>query len=105
MSNINLIGAKIKEIRRAKKISQEKLAEIISMNHRTINRIENCHTIPTLETLDKIAKALNVKITDFFETDSVESRENIIKNITSIIDRLEECELRNFYKAVCNFFI
>ena len=105
MSDIALIGEKIKEIRRAKKISQEKLAEMISMNHRTINRIENCHTMPTLETLDKIAAALNVNPGDFFQTQTLKSREEITKYILNILSHLNDKELRTFYKAVYNFFI
>ena len=105
MSKIALVGEKIKEIRRSKKISQERLAEMISMNHRTINRIENCHTMPTLETLDKIATALEVNLSDFFQTQTLKSRKEIIKDILNILNRLSDKELRTFYKAVYNFFI
>ncbi len=105
MSNIGLIGERIKEIRRAKKISQEKLAEMISMNHRTINRIENCHTMPTLETLDKIANALNVNLSDFFQTQALKTRKEITSDILNILDKLSDKELQTFYKAVYNFFI
>lgn len=105
MSDLALIGEKIKEIRRTKKISQEKLAEMIHMNHRTINRIENCHTMPTVETLDKIARALSVRLSDFFETQNLQTRESIIENITNIAHNLPDKELRNFYKAIYNFFI
>ena len=105
MSKIALVGEKIKEIRRSKKISQERLAEMISMNHRTINRIENCHTMPTLETLDKIATALEVNLSDFFQTQTLKSRKEIIKDILNILNRLSDKELLTFYKAVYNFFI
>ena len=67
MFEISLIGKKIKKIRKQKKISQEKLAEMISMNHRSIVRIENAQVVPTLETLGKIAEVLDVKIADFFD--------------------------------------
>lgn len=103
--DISLIGEKIKEIRRSKKISQEKLAEMISMNHRTINRIENCHTMPTLDTLDKIAVALNVNLSDFFQTQTLKSRDEITQDIINILSRSSDKELRTFYRAVYNFFI
>ena len=57
MTDLNHIGTKIKEIRKRKKISQEKLAELVSMNNRSILRIENQQNLPTLETLAKIAAA------------------------------------------------
>ena len=67
MFELQLIGRKIKQIRKQQKISQEKLAEMICMNHRSIVRIENAHTVPTLDTLNKLATVFNVKITDFFD--------------------------------------
>lgn len=104
MQNLKLIGYKIKEIRKKKKISQEKLAEMISMNHRSIIRLENVHNTPTLETLEKIAQALNVNITDFFEVDSIDSREELIKEINSIIEKLNDNELKTFYKTIYHFY-
>ncbi len=103
MQNLKLIGNKIKEIRKAKKISQEKLAEMISMNHRSIVRLENSHNVPTLDTLEKIAKALNVNITDFFETQDVQNREKIIEEINALFVMMDDKKLKTFYKAVYHF--
>lgn len=100
---IELVGHKIKEIRKRKNISQEKLAKMIDMNHRSIVRLENSYSKPSLETLNKIAKALNVKITDFFETETIKSRTEIIKDIQNSIDSMNDNELKMFYKAAYYF--
>lgn len=104
MTDLKHIGAKIKEIRKKKKISQEKLAELVSMNNRSILRIENQHNIPTLETLEKIAQVLEVPITDFFEMPTALTRKEIIKNINSMLEQMDEKELQTFYKAVYHFY-
>ena len=103
MLDIELIGHKIKTIRKQKKISQEKLAEIIEMNTRSILRIENGQTIPTLDTLLKIAIALNVDIKDFFETDTIKNKQEIIEEINNILINMDETELQKFYKSVYNY--
>ena len=47
----NIIGERLKQARLNKRLTQEKLAEMVSMSHRSIVRLENLHTIPTIETL------------------------------------------------------
>lgn len=103
MFNLELIGKKIKEIRKRKKISQEALAEMVKMNARSILRLENAKTLPTLETLKRIATALSVDISDFFETNSFKCREDIIKDVNSCLISMSDDELKIFYKAVYNF--
>ncbi len=103
MNNSELIGKKIKEIRKRKKISQEKLAEMTEMNHRSILRLENSQCTPTIETLEKIAKALNVKVIDFFATETIKSREDLIKDINDCLLAMEDAELQKFYKSVYYF--
>lgn len=104
MSDLKLIGQKIKQIRKKRKISQEKLAEMVSMNHRSIVRIENAQTMPTLETLRKIANVLNVDIVDFFKTETLESKEEIIEKIIDYLNNATETDVKTFYNAVYSFF-
>jgi transcriptional regulator with XRE-family HTH domain len=103
MNNLKLIGPKIKEIRKKQGISQEKLAEMTAVHHQTIIRIENSHTIPTIETLNKIATALKVNINDFFETQHLQSREEIIANINKTLEEMSDDDLKSFYKAIYHF--
>ena len=104
MDDLKQIGLTIKKLRKKKKISQESLAEAISMNYRSIVRIENQHNLPTIETLDKIAKALDVKITDFFETPAFKNKQEIISKINTIAEKMSFEELEKFYKAFYNFY-
>lgn len=103
MDNLDYIGAKIKEIRKRKKISQEALAEKISMNYRSIVRIENHHTLPTIETLNKIAEALDVDIVCFFEPIIFNSKEEVINKIDNMMQGMEFEKLKKFYKTFSYF--
>ena len=104
MDDLKFIGAKIKEIRKRKKISQEKLAEMISMNGRSIMRLENMQNTPTLETLLKIAKALDVSITDLFQTEYLQDKKTIISAVNDIMDKMSVEDLRIFYRAIYHFY-
>ena len=48
-----LIGQKLREIREAKKMSQMEIAEATGLVQPYVSRVENGHTIPGVETLEK----------------------------------------------------
>ena len=53
-----LLGARIKELRKQKKMSQNVLSEKINIDPKHISRIEVGHSFPSLDTLNNIANAL-----------------------------------------------
>ena len=103
-NNLKLIGKRIKEIRKKQKLSQEKLAKMTSMNHRSIVRLENAHTLPTLESLDKITKALNIELTSLFKTKHLQNKKELLKGINGIAEKLSEEELKKLYKILLAFY-
>lgn len=60
------LGAKIAYTRKSKRISQIKLAEIVDMNFNYIGQIERGEANVTINTIAKLADALNVKVEDLF---------------------------------------
>ncbi len=61
-----LLGNRIKEIRKERKITQEKLAELIDIEPNNVSKIENGKNYPSAENLAKIAQALNTEIHELF---------------------------------------
>ncbi len=59
-------GKKVKEIRLKKFLSQGKLAKILKLHPTYISGIERGVRNLSLKNIEKLAKALNVKIKDFF---------------------------------------
>ncbi|MFI3300169.1 MAG: helix-turn-helix transcriptional regulator [Candidatus Gastranaerophilales bacterium] len=57
-------GKKIKIERIKQEISQEKLAELSGLHRTTLGAIENGKSSPTLDSIDKIAKALNLSLSE-----------------------------------------
>ena len=60
------VARKIRQLRRQKGWSQEKLAFEADIHRVFMGRIERCEQSPSLSTLEKIAKALNTPIQDLF---------------------------------------
>lgn len=60
----NSFGQKLKQIRKAKNLTQAQLAELAGANEKHISKIETGVYFPTYATLTKILKALNLSIED-----------------------------------------
>ena len=60
------LGQKIQQLRKERKITQERLAELVGIDPKNISRIENGNNYPTAENLTSIAEALRVNIYELF---------------------------------------
>ena len=57
-----LIGQKLRELREAKNMSQVEISEATGLVQPYVSRVENGHTVPGVETLEKWASALKVPL-------------------------------------------
>ncbi len=69
------LGHRIKTLRKAKGLSQERFAEKADLTQQHISRIENGLIYPSVATLTKIAKVLNIPLDDLVDTD-IKDRED-----------------------------
>lgn len=68
MSEISkLIGQRIRNYRTHQKLSQEKLAELSGCHPTYIGQVERGEKNATLESIEKIASALNIPLAQLFE--------------------------------------
>ena len=63
-----MIGARIRQLREQKGLSQSDIETRTGLMRCYISRVENGHTVPSLETLERIAGALEVPFYRFFYT-------------------------------------
>ena len=80
------IGTTIRAFRLQKGLSQGDIEKKTGLLRCYLSRVENGHTIPSLDTLSKIALALDLPIAQFFSEDSVGRQLNT--------QRLSDDELR-----------
>jgi transcriptional regulator with XRE-family HTH domain len=65
---MSIIGKNIKKLREQKGISQDRLSKLADISSNTVAKLELDDTPnPTIETLQKIAKALNVRVDDLIK--------------------------------------
>jgi len=67
---LEIFGRNVQKCRKVKQISQEKLAEISGVHRTYVGMIERAEKNITLRNMEKIAKALNVKIKDLLENET-----------------------------------
>ena len=67
MQNKKLIGLRMKELRKRRGLSQEKLAEMAETSPNYLSRMERGTENPTLDMLIKIADALNLELWELFD--------------------------------------
>jgi transcriptional regulator with XRE-family HTH domain len=61
-----LIGSRLRQLREQKHMSQGDIEERIGLLRCYISRVENGHTVPSLETLERFAAVLDVPLYQLF---------------------------------------
>src|SRR5271169_3757991 len=75
-----IIGDHLRAIREEKKLSQGEIEKRTGLLRCYISRVENRHTVPAVETLEKFARALEVPLYQlFYDSDKPPALLNILK--------------------------
>ena len=99
MDKKQLLGKRLRELRKKTGINQEKLAELISVEPATISNIENGKNYPSLINLENILNVLGVSFIDVFDFDHKDSTENLILKINEIMTKYPD-KVEDFYKII-----
>ena len=66
---ISKIGKNLKKLRKQKDLSQDRLSKLADVSYNTVIKLESGGiTNPTIETLEKIAKALGISVDDLLKS-------------------------------------
>jgi transcriptional regulator with XRE-family HTH domain len=74
-----VIGNRLKELRGSKSLSQGDIEKRTGLLRCYISRVENGHTVPSVETLEKMARALEVPMYRLFHDGEVEASMHKLK--------------------------
>jgi len=66
-----VIGDRLRELREQKNFSQGDIEKRTGLLRCYLSRVENGHTVPSLDTLAKIAHSLDMPIAQFFASDTL----------------------------------
>jgi transcriptional regulator with XRE-family HTH domain len=79
-----VICDRLRELRQSKNLSQGDIEKRTGLLRCYISRIENGHTVPAIETLEKFARALEVPLYQlFYDGDKPPELPNLLKRKTS----------------------
>ena len=79
-----IIGDRLREMREEKKLSQGDIEKRTGLLRCYISRVENGHTVPAIETLEKMARALEVPLYQlFYEGQEPPKVPNLLKHNVS----------------------
>lgn len=97
-------GARLKEIREKRGLNQEQLAELVNMESRHISRIETGKSFTTLENLSKIAQALNVDVSAFFNFEHKKDKNTLIQEITKYLQQGDIKQIELAHRLILSIF-
>jgi transcriptional regulator with XRE-family HTH domain len=95
-----LLGARIKEIRKARGLTQEQLAEMIDVEQKHVSRIESGKNYPTIDRLEKISAALNVPLMGFFDFLHLEDDDEVAVNLEAMLMELDRDSRKIAYRLI-----
>jgi transcriptional regulator with XRE-family HTH domain len=79
-----IIGDHLRMLRDQKRLSQGDIEKRTGLLRCYISRVENGHTVPTIETLEKLARALEVPLYQlFYEGEEPPKLPNLLKRKSS----------------------
>lgn len=93
------IGKRIKVARIRMEITQEQLADNVSVSPTHLSNIETGSTRVSLTTIVKIANALNVTVDDLLCDNLVKARPQFERDMQSLLDNCNDHEVRIAYKV------
>jgi transcriptional regulator with XRE-family HTH domain len=94
------LGARIKEIRKARGLTQERLAEQADLSPRYLSRLEVGQQSSSIETLARLARALEVELWELFDFGHAGTVKELQEALRKLMRELDEEKLRLAVKVV-----
>ena len=99
MNKKELLGKRLRELRKRKGINQEKLAEMIEVDPPTISNIENGKNYPSLINLENLLNVLDSSFLEAFDFEHKNKKEDLLSQINEKLKNNPD-KLEDFYKIV-----
>ena len=101
MSDIaKIIGQRIRSYRTQKGLSQEKLAELAGCHPTYIGQLERGEKNATLESVEKIASAMDISLSELFDKLGKSGSNNIAAKCYDLVASKNEAEQKQLYKML-----
>src|SRR5579871_2043036 len=104
------LGRRVRELRRARGLSQVELAHAARMSRVFVGDVENGQKSASVDTLDKLANALGVEVAELFKGKKRENasrtsaRERLLGRIAMLVENAPDAEIARFEEVADSFF-
>lgn len=92
-------GLRLRELRKRKGLTQEDLAELLSIGVRSVGKIETGNSFPSTETLEKIIKVFEISPVELFDFEHLQSKDSL-KNLIFDMVNSNPDKVQDIYKVV-----
>lgn len=101
MKTEELLGRRIRELRKARHLTQEQLGERTGINYKYLGAVERGQENPTVKVLEKIARVLRVDLRELFVFEHLESgRKTLKRRISQLIEGKDQEKLQKTLKLL-----
>lgn len=98
MNRKELLGKRIKELRKTKNLKQEALAEKLNIEPRQLSKLETGRHYPSFETTLKLLEVFNIKFEELMNFGHLQEKKIILEEIKEKICNLDEEKLKITHK-------
>ena len=99
-STKELLGSRIREMRKARGWTQTRLAEEIDIDQKQVSRIEVGQSFPTIDRLEKMSEALNVPMASFFDFSHLKNNSERAVGIEEMLKDLDKSTRKTAYRMI-----
>jgi transcriptional regulator with XRE-family HTH domain len=101
MNQAKLFGKRVRAVRKAARITQEKAAEAAHLNSKYLGEIERGEKRPSFEAIIALSKALDVLPEVLFRFDSEENDEKALRRkIENLLQKANTSQLQRVHKII-----
>ncbi len=101
MRTERLLGRRIRELRKARNLTQEQFGERTGINYKYLGAVERGQENPTVKVLEKIARALRVALWELFVFEHLEPDSKTLKRkISRMVEGQDQEKLKRAFKLL-----
>jgi len=100
VNNKELLGKRIKELRKQKEYTQDYLAEKLKIEPRQLSKLETGKHYPSFETIVSLLETFDITFEELISYKHLSSNEELRKYLIENINSANSEKLKNIYKIV-----
>lgn len=100
MDKKELLGRRIKELRKLKGFTQDSLAEKLEIEPRQLSKLETGKHYPSFETVVSMLKVFDITFEELINFEHLDKDKNLKNILINNIENIDEDKIPNIYKVV-----